>query len=369
MQIRVDSTVRADNWLFAFLVVIAGALGCHSDSGRATAKAAEDATEQSPEEVEPALQVEPYLPRVLREPPVIPLVPIQGVMGTRVDYYRPGRIPLTPEPQELLVAEPDYQSPNPLYGAMRVGHGENDIVTLVVDEIDGATSKIYIDRDNDEDLTNDGTGDWQRISDSTLGLPRVLIYVKYPNETVPYFFGFYRFKTRLRDVVLYYRDSWREGDITSGGKTYAFAVLDENADGRFDDLENGTLIIDLNQDGKLDGSSKSAELHKLNEPFNIHGKVWKVASLPSSGTLIEIRPSEASVEMHRYLDLGCPAPEFVAKGLDEEIVELAPNKEGVHTRCSISGQPGVDHVAESTRTFVDCMPATRIMVFRCWESI
>jgi hypothetical protein len=40
-------------------------------------------------------------------------------------------------------------------------------------------------------------------------------------------------------------------------------VLNETADGRFDKLENGTLLIDLNRDGKLEGRPDSAEFHKL----------------------------------------------------------------------------------------------------------
>jgi thiol-disulfide isomerase/thioredoxin len=151
----------------------------------------------------------------------------------------------------------------------------------------------------------------------------VKIDVPYATGVVPYTFQFYRFKGRLREFVLYYRDAGREGEITSDGKPYKVAVLDENADGRFDDLSDGTLIIDLNRDGTLVGESDSAEHHKLNEPFSIHGKVWQVASLSPDGTSIGLRPSDAQVEMKAYLDVGYPAPPFTAKDLDGNPVVLA----------------------------------------------
>lgn len=250
------------------------------------------------------------------------LEPRQKVMGPLVNYYRPLRIQLDSEPKEELVAEPDYASEKPLYGTMQLGAGSDTLVTLVVDEAEGETPRIYIDRNNDEDLTNDGAGEWSR-SGPTLGLSGVAIDVEYESGTVPYTFEFYRFTTRLRDSLLYYRNSGREGEITSEDERYKVVVLDENADGRFDDLDNGTLIIDLNQDGTLVGRSDSAEYYKLDEPFNIHGRVWEVASLSPDGTELQLRPSDASVEMKPYLTPGYPAPAFTGKDLDDNTIDLA----------------------------------------------
>ena len=111
--------------------------------------------------------------------------------------------------------------------------------------------------------------------------------------------------------------------LVSGDEPYKIMVLDENGDGRFNDLENGTLIIDLDQDGKLVGTPDSAEYHQLGEPFNIHGRVWAVASLSPDGTELQLQPSDATVEMRRYLDPGYPAPGFAATGLDDEPIDLA----------------------------------------------
>jgi thiol-disulfide isomerase/thioredoxin len=99
-------------------------------------------------------------------------------------------------------------------------------------------------------------------------------------------------------------------------------ALDENADGRFDDLKNDTIIIDLNQDGKLEGSSDSAEWYQLSRPFNVNGKVWEAVSMSPDGRKLTLRPSAAKVALKAYLNPGCPAPSFTGKGVDEKPIDL-----------------------------------------------
>jgi len=256
------------------------------------------------------------------EPTTFRLRPRQDIMGKLLTYYRPTRTVISDEPQEHLKAEPEYEGDKPLYGTLTLGDGSDNQITVVLDEPEEGAARIYIDRNNDEDLTNDGDGQWTESSDSVLGLSGVAIDVPYKTGAIPYTFKFYRFKKRLRDCLLYYRDACREGEVTYGARTYKIAVLDENADGRFDDLENGTLLIDLNQDGKLVGKPESAEFHKMGEPFNIHGTALVVASISPDGTSLRISPSDADVEMKPYLDEGFLAPSFAGTGLDEMSIDL-----------------------------------------------
>jgi peroxiredoxin len=251
------------------------------------------------------------------------LTPVHDIMKTMVNYYRHIRITLSDQPSEELHKEPKYGAEKPLYGTMQLGDGEDRFVTIVVDEPEGDPERIYIDRNNDEDLTNDGEGAWSASTSSSLRLSNVKIDVDYTTGQMPYTFTFYRFKTRLRDVVLYYRDSAQQGEIVSGGKTYKIAVVDENADGRFDDLDNGTLLIDLNQDGKLVGRSDSAERYELNQPFNIHGKIWSVDTMSADGSTMVLKSSMAEVEILTYLEPGHPAPAFSGKDLEGNSIELS----------------------------------------------
>lgn len=262
------------------------------------------------------------------EQTTVSLEPRQGIFPGLVNYYRPIRIQLEDTPQEELTAEPAYESDAPQYGVLTVGDAPDNRITVVVDEVDPETSRIYIDRNNDQDLTNDGSGEWTGSSASSFSLKQVLIDVPYQEGSVPATFEFYRFKSRLRDCVLYYRSSAREGVATIGDADYKIAVIDENADGHYDDLENGTLLIDLNQDGELIGRTDSAEYHALAEPFNIHGAVFEVASLSPDGTRLIIKPSAADVQMRAYLTPGEPAPHFTAEGLNDEVIDLVAESSG-----------------------------------------
>jgi hypothetical protein len=202
-------------------------------------------------------------------------------MGSMVQYYAPQQLALGGKRPEGLKAEPKYRSPKPLYGKLVLGDGPDNRITVVLDEPEEGAPRIYVDQNHDKDLTNDGDGQWTQVSEGILGFSNVTIDVPYRTGTVPYTLEFYRFKDRMRECVLYFRNSAREGEIQSGGNAYKVAVLHENADGRFDNLAYGTLLVDMNSDGKLEGRPDSAEFHKLAEPFNVHGRVWEVPrSLP-----------------------------------------------------------------------------------------
>ncbi|MCX6348473.1 MAG: redoxin domain-containing protein [Candidatus Aureabacteria bacterium] len=192
-----------------------------------------------------------------------------------------------------------------------------------MDEAPGEISRIFIDRNNNGDLTDDGRGDWTTITEKVRKLEQVVIDVPYEGTSVPSAFSFYSFVDKYNDKVWYYRDSCREGELTSGGRGYKIALLDDNADGRFDDLQRTVLLIDLNRDGVLEGNRGSAEIHDLGQPFNLDGLVWEAASVSPDGTRLEIRRSEAKAPMRRYLNPGNPAPEFAGATLDGKTFDLA----------------------------------------------
>jgi thiol-disulfide isomerase/thioredoxin len=239
-----------------------------------------------------------------------------------VGYYRPNPVTLSETPPVKPKAEPKYRSKEPLYGVLQLGSGENNRFLVAIDEPVSGEPKIYIDRKGDGDLTAAGSGNWDDATGPNLFLRNVMIDVPYPSGKVSYKFNFYRFKTRLRDRLFFYRDSGREGEVVLDGKRYRVLVLDDNADARFDDLQNGALFIDLNQDDILEETTDSAEFFQLNQPFNVHGKVWEVASMSADGLHITLRPSKANVPIKLYLTPGNPAPLFTGIGLDGKPVDL-----------------------------------------------
>jgi S1-C subfamily serine protease/thiol-disulfide isomerase/thioredoxin len=237
-----------------------------------------------------------------------------------VGYYRPARIDLTEDAPIKPKAEPTYRS-KPLYGVLRLGETANSSFLVAIDEPTDGEPKIYIDRDGTGDLTR-GPGDWQRNNRGSFFIGQVAIDVPYTTGKIPYKFSFYRMKARQPNALFYYRSSGRQGQVTLDGRSYRVLVMDDNADGRFDDLSHGSLIIDLNQDNKLDATMDSAEYFRLDEPFNVHGNVWEVASLSPDGLRIALRRSKASVPIKSYIDVGYQAPDFSAQGLDGQPIHL-----------------------------------------------
>jgi len=113
-------------------------------------------------------------------------------------------------------------------------------------------------------------------------------------------------------VLIYCRGAYYGGSITLGEAAYRLAVFDENTDGRYDDLESGILLIDVDQDDALLTTVDSHEQYRLDEPFNIDGTVYRVVTVAANGSQIEIEESDEWVEERPSLEVGHPAPLFTA---------------------------------------------------------
>ena len=233
------------------------------------------------------------------------------------DYYTKF-LPLSNKPLKNLKVETKYHSKRPLYGELELGIGPDNKIAVVVDEAEGERPRIYVDRNRDRNLANGSSGEQ---------FSNVRIDVPYPSGPVPYSISFFRWPDRP-DFVAYRGTTCREGEIELDGQRYKIVIQDDNFAARFDDKEHVILIIDLNQDGVLEGyrgvtgDLTSAELYRLNEPFNVHGKVWEVASVSPDGMTITLRPSAAKVAVKPYLTPGNQAPDFSAPGLDGKSISL-----------------------------------------------
>lgn len=64
--------------------------------------------------------------------------------------------PLDTRPQERLYAEPRYASPTVFYGCLRLGNGPDSLVSFVLDELERPTWVAWVDKNNNQDLTDDG---------------------------------------------------------------------------------------------------------------------------------------------------------------------------------------------------------------------
>jgi thiol-disulfide isomerase/thioredoxin len=244
-----------------------------------------------------------------------------------VRAYKPSRSGLGGTPQVDLVKEPKYQSRLPKYGKMIVGNTADSIITIVMDEPEGQPPKVYIDLNNDKDLTNDGDASWDRQVEGVFFKERnVVARFRIDNHdttlTLPY--TFYRFADEGRKIfgVLYYRDFARVGRAKIGETEYKISLTTFNNSGDFSNISDDAVVVDLNQDGKLETDPKSKEFFETRNPFNIAGESYRVKQVSVLGDEIEFVVSKEKVEPKMMLAEGYSAPDFEQNNLDGKPISL-----------------------------------------------
>ena len=243
---------------------------------------------------------------------------------TYFSYFIPLHIELRSEPMERFVTLPPLQGAAPRFGNLIMGNGQDSLITIVVDEIPEGEPRIFIDLNNNENLSDDMDGHWREESADMLRM-QVIIQVEYivSGERVlePYAMEFYRFKNRMVDVVFASRLGYSIGTVSLDGIKYAVVISDDNSDALYD-VRQTALIIDRNRDGQLDGDMSSAEFFGPLEPFNVRGKSYRLASVSPRGDRIVIAPVDSFVEPKAYLESGFPAVPIRQEASDGSSITL-----------------------------------------------
>lgn len=218
-------------------------------------------------------------------------------------------------PRDLT--EPVYQGV-PLYGEIPLAQAT---FTAVIDRsADGAV--LYVDPDQSGILQEIP---WEKRLWDGRYLSGVSFQVPYEEGITSLYRVILIWHPLYPIVLTYCRGGYREGVILLLAQTaHRIAVLDDDTDGYYDNLNGGTLLIDLDADGEFLTTSDSHELYALNEPFNIDGTVYQVAAVAPDGSYIRTERSDEWVPEKLPLEEGFPAPVF--EGLDtttQEAITLA----------------------------------------------
>jgi len=254
-------------------------------------------------------------------------------------YYMPMRSPAQAQgqtPAEALTAEPTYAG-TPWYGTFTFGEGEDNVFVYALDEPEGGEARFFLDANNNEDLTDDGDGLWERYSERT-NMTHFTVSVPYliggDLVEIPLSFFFYRFNGEdpTQRGVLYARNFARVGEVNLAGTSYRIGIVENDNDGLFNtthaeadtmDPRLVSLTIDINGDGELETSSSSAEHFRLGEPFNIGGESYTVASISPTGDRITFRVSAEKVDPKPYIAAGYPAPDFSQEDCRGNMITLS----------------------------------------------
>src|SRR5581483_7351638 len=265
-------------------------------------------------------------------------VQVTTELETRPDfyYYSSNSFSTLADKSTLrLVKEPAWQSDHPRYQKLIIGnHEKKKNIAVVIDEAAGRPPRIYVDANNNGDLTDDGDPVWADESDAVyrrevtiratfvvdgkereVGLPYLLMRVK--GEALK--------KNNGGDVVIYSARYGRSGTVKLRGKEYLVSVRTTNQ-GLYPPPDKQALLIDLNHDGKLDRSALSAELFLGTEAFNVDGESYRVAGASETGDRVTLEVSPVKVAPRHYIVAGAPAPEFVFTTMDGKEQKLSDLK-------------------------------------------
>ncbi len=238
-----------------------------------------------------------------------------------VNYYYPRRLVLTDAAPESGLVLPDFKYGKPRFSSLLLGSATDSVFAVVLDEApNGQESRLYVDKNNNEDLTDDDDGSWLATK-GTFSMKEVLLEAGYRSgDSVPYPVVFYRYHTKLPGSLMAYRNGYRKGRIALNDTTYKVALFDDDCDGLFD-LDESALVIDINQDGSLDGQTDSGEYFPTLSPFALDDRFYRVSDISPSGERITLVATDSLTADAPGSHRREAAPAFKAQTLGGNFIE------------------------------------------------
>lgn len=269
-----------------------------------------------------------------------------------------------PDPVDLRLTAPEglERLPdglvNPKFGLKTFGGGGRPVGYLFVyDEAPGKPPRLWIDRNADRDLSNDGEVPLRAIkyksrrSQGDLALVdwdgwegETTITLQYPRESLgeeawdaldedPSLRREARIIVRrfnpedpLRknnpDGLSMYADFGVEGTITLGRRRYRACLFDEMGTGDFRGIKGAKhsgvrLLVDVDGDGKI---AKRGEQFDVSRPFNLGGVTFEIEAVTPSGRRARFALAEEwvpEIPLPPKVELGDMAPAFSGESITD----------------------------------------------------
>lgn len=247
----------------------------------------------------------------------------RGAVTKHLPYF-PVQIRLSDEKPKQIIKEPTYRA-KPKYGIIRLGNGPKSDYVFALDEPADADFKIYIDKNRNGDLTDDGDGAWnvKRTKGRVMyGVMDVTLRASYGTKTrevssSPYTLGLYRFPDLPSLIV--YRETARVGRIDVEGKGHKVILVENDADAVYskvgEDPTKGRPLwmdVDLKDDGKYVQVDARAPFKLADKAYEIRISAdgFGMKLLPTTKT-VAAAPQEAQTPP--LLKAGTRAPKFTAE--------------------------------------------------------
>ncbi|MGI8669200.1 MAG: TlpA family protein disulfide reductase [Aridibacter sp.] len=232
----------------------------------------------------------------------------------------------------VLKKEPKFNSKQLFYGKSILGDSlKHQNIIIILDEKENEKKRIFIDVNNNGDLTDDGDAFWTDEKEGILSKSVLINVVLNENGidkkiNLPYKILRYENPLNKQIRVVLRSEYLREGKLSLGDKTYTILAQTFNRQGLFSDPKDITLGIDRDQDGVIDKSLLSAEIfwggNGGGKPFNVAGETYFIEKSSASGDKILLAVSKEKVAPKNYIAIGKSAPEFSFKDVKGEKVSL-----------------------------------------------
>ncbi len=155
-------------------------------------------------------------------------------------------------PHEILSKEPEYKSEEVLYGFLALGNTEDNEFTFVIDDLESETWIVHFDKNNNEDLTddgpplkNEGTGQFAAI----LSLEVPVLLQSGDRLSRQYRLWFWIKERGGRKYAKFYSRCHYRMNLNMGGQEYTAIVYEKsNHDALY---QQSGIWIDLDRDQKL----------------------------------------------------------------------------------------------------------------------
>lgn len=270
--------------------------------------------------------------------------------------YMPASFKLVEEKPAPITKEPAYEG-KAKYGAIRVGNGPRNTTHFAIDFVEGADYKLYVDLNQNGDLSDDGMGNWEKTKDLGGDIKSFMstfpVHASWGTPLMEDEGGDYLIFMYIRTGDKgggFAKLSGRTGSLTLDEKTYAIVLAENTNDGIFTVPADGDLTrkpvelyIDLDGDGTFRGVTKNVdgkdlkypERFSLAGPFEVDGK-WYLARPSISGAKLTITPTappneqqaktQVPVEIHKAPAVGSAAPDFTVQAPDGKPISLSDFK-------------------------------------------
>jgi len=164
---------------------------------------------------------------------------------------------LADRPLSGIVKEPAYQGERQKYGALRLGAHDNNVYYVVLDISPGRSPLLYVDRNQNGNLTDDGVplaNQGSGFFAATLRLPfaRLVPHGRFPGTYEAWVFT----NERLwqQGLMTYYSRTQLKGPVTIAGQTYTAYLADRGDNDA--DFTNDGLYIDLDGNDSINAETE-----------------------------------------------------------------------------------------------------------------